>query len=451
MKALLPQNLIRLAEALPAPLYLVGGSVRDFLSGYPLRASTDWDISSPAKEGEVLKAAEACGFTVRAVYEAMGTVKLEDGDGVGYEYTRFRSDKYVRGMHAPAEVCFTEDIATDARRRDFRANAVYYDIKSDTFCDPLGGMEDIREKRLTAVREAALVFGEDGLRLMRLARIAAEIGFAPDEACLAAAREHASLIGDIYPERVFFELRLLLHADQKHGDGTAVSRGLTILKETGVLGRLMPELTLGDGMEQNLRFHRYDVLEHSLRCCAYADPEIRFAALLHDVGKPYCYLRDGNFYSHPAEGARIAHEILLRLKAPKALIAETVFLVSMHMRDYDLQMRPSKVRQDILTCGEKLPLLLKLKQADFSACRDDFSPAPCVLKWEKELQIMREEGVPFTVKELAVNGRQLQEIGVPKRRTAEALKELLQFCLTDGHRNSENTLLQYAKNHLTGD
>ena len=101
-------------------------------------------------------------------------------------------------------------------------------------------------------------------------------------------------------------------------------------------------------MRQREDFHRYDVLEHSFRCVRYAPPEIRFAALLHDAGKPYCYLRDGNFYEHAKEGARIAEKILTGLKAPKKLIVETKTLVSLHMKDYNLQMRPNKIRRTIV-------------------------------------------------------------------------------------------------------
>ena len=299
MKNHLPRNLIKLADRCRRPLYVVGGSVRDFLAGYPLGNGTDWDISSPMPEEELIEACEALGIQVRAVYRHTGTVKLEDGDGRGYEFTRFRSDKYVRGMHTPSEITFTEDIACDARRRDFCANAVYYDIRADKFCDPLGGIPDIEKRTLRTVREPERVFGEDGLRLMRLARIAAETGFTPDEACMAGARQNASLIADISPERIFTELRLLLLADSKHGERQAPCRGLRILRDTGVLNVILPELALGDGMNQRKDFHVFDVLEHTIRCVGHAPAEIRFAALFHDVGKPFCLLRDGNFYAHP--------------------------------------------------------------------------------------------------------------------------------------------------------
>ncbi len=443
MRDLLPKHLIHLAAACPFPLYVVGGTVRDFLSGFPCRG--DWDICAPGSEEALTEAAKACGFLVRAVYRRTGTVKLEDPSGAAYEFTRFRSDRYVRGEHTPAEIFFTENIADDARRRDFTANAVYYDIRGDALLDPLGGIPDIHAKILRTVAPAEKVFGEDGLRLMRLARIAAQTGFSPDKNCLLGAKKNAALIEDIVPERVFAELSLLLCADALHGDAAAPYRGLCILKETGVLAHILPELWEGNGMPQRADFHKYDVLEHSLRCVLYAEREVRLAALLHDVGKPFCQKRDGNFYAHAEEGTRIAEEILLRLKAPKQVVAETKELVLLHMRDYNLAMREGKLRRELLKNYALLPKLLALKQADFSACRDDLSPAPCVEKWQHVLLCMREEGVPFTLKELAVNGRDLQKAGIPPAQTGKALEELLLFCAEDGKRNTHDRLLRHVE------
>ncbi len=448
MRRFLPKNLLKLADVCDS-LYIVGGSVRDFLCGYPLKKETDWDICSPCEEEKLLSAATQCGLTVRAVYRNTGTVKLRDGAGIDYEFTRFRSDQYVRGIHSPAAISFTRDISVDARRRDFRANAVYYDVKHGVFCDPLGGISDIKNKILRTVAPAEKVFGEDGLRLMRLARLAAQTGFSPDGECMEGARQNSALVRDIVPERIFTELDLLLHADLKHGFQEAPYRGLSFLRETGVLREILPELALGEGMKQRSDFHNYDVLEHSLRCVRYSTPEIRFAALLHDVGKPFCYLRDGNFHEHPQEGARLAEEILTRLKAPKNLVGETKTLILLHMRDYNLQMRESKIRREIAQNYAILPKLFRLKQADFSACKDDLAPAPAVLKWEKILLKMEQEGAPRELKELAVNGLELQAAGIEPQNTGRALNELLLYCAENGARNEKQSLVSYAKRHFT--
>lgn len=448
MREFLPENLLNLANVCQYSLYIIGGSVRDYLSGFPLGANTDFDLCSSMTEEEFISAAERVGFTVRAVYRNTGTVKLSDRAGVGYEFTRFRTDKYVRGFHSPVEICFTDDIEKDARRRDFTCNAVYYDVANDTYCDPLGGIPDIERKILRTVAPAKKVFGEDGLRLMRLCRQAAQLGFSPDRECLEGAKENAALIEDIAPERIFTELKLLLQADGAHGLKDAPYRGLCLLRDTGVLRYIMPELAKGQGMAQRSDFHAYDVLKHSFRCVSYAPPENRFAALLHDVGKPFCMERDGNFYAHPQEGARIAREILSRLKAPKKLIEETERLVLLHMRDFNCAMRENKVRREIVQNYPLLPALLSLKQADYSACKEDISSAPSVEKWKQILNKMREEGAPRTLKELAVSGSDLIALGIPPQNAGTALYELLYYAACDGSKNNKPALLKRAQSWL---
>lgn len=441
MKEFLPESLIKLASVCQHSLYIVGGSVRDYLLGDPLPPSADWDLASPMTEEELLRGAERCGFSVRSVFKATGTVKLRDGEGAEYEFTRFRSDQYVRGLHAPSGISFTEDIAVDARRRDFCANAVYYDIGRKEFADPLGGIEDIKARKLRTVAPAEKVFGEDGLRLMRLARIAAQTGFSPDEECLAGAKMHAALIRDIVPERVFAEMKLLLHADEKRKDRDAPYRGLCLLKKTGVLKEILPELAAGEGMAQRADFHDHDVLEHSLRCVRYSPPEIRFAALFHDIGKPFCFLRDGAYHAHPEEGARITREVLTRWKAPKRLVEETSLLVKWHMRDYNLQMREGKLRRELVEYYPLLDKLLALKQADFSACKDSFETAPCVIKWQNVISKMRLEGAPLSLSELAVKGDDLLAAGVSERDVGRTLRALLLLAAENGALNRREKLL----------
>ncbi|MDE6690787.1 MAG: HD domain-containing protein, partial [Clostridia bacterium] len=380
MQALLPRKLKDLAAALSKPLYAVGGACRDFLAGLSVECS-DLDICAPISADEVCAAAEKVGFTVSAVYKNTGTVLL-NADGKTYEFTSFRTDKYVRGTHSPVEVFFTDDISSDARRRDFKCNAVYYDIAAGKFVDPLGGIEDIKNKRITTVVDAGKVFGEDGLRLMRLCRIAAQVGFTPTEECIDGARKNCGLIDDIAAERIWTELNAILHADLKYGVAGAQYRGLKLLKETGVLARILPELALGDNMCQRKDFHSHDVLEHSLRCVLYAPPEIRLAALLHDVGKPYCKINYGKFARHEEEGVVIAENICKRLRVPVKVTARVCELVRSHMYDLSGAASENKVRKFIVNNLAIFDELLLLKQADFSACKDDLSTAPCVIKWK---------------------------------------------------------------------
>lgn len=442
MKSLLSENLINLAKSCPYPLYVVGGRCRDFLAGLTCE-KPDNDICAPADADDFIERAKSAGFGIDAVYKNTGTVKLSCG-GEDYEFTCFRSDEYVRGTHRPVRTFFTDDITLDAKRRDFKCNAVYYDIVGGQFVDPLGGIEDIKAKRMTTVDDALKVFGEDGLRLMRLARIAAQTGFTPDEECINGAREKAILIEDVARERVYAELDAILHAEEKYGAGNAVYRGLDILRKTWVIGFILNYLAAGDGMEQRADYHKYDVLEHSIRAAAYADKRVRLAALLHDAGKPYCMHRFGNFHEHDYWGSLIAEDTCRLLYVPKKLTERVEKLVSLHMYDFDCKARENKVRKFIVENYEYFDDLMLLKQADYSACRDDFSPAPTVVKMKGIYEKMKAENIPFTVKELDVRGDELIAAGCPKELTAQCLKGLLLRCAVKTVENEKDKLVNYA-------
>lgn len=440
MKLDLPEKLHRLAEKADFPVYVVGGAVRDALTGY---AYEDLDIAAPVSAEIFAACAESAGLTVSCVYKNTGTVNLSDG-AHKYEFTSFRTDVYRSGEHAPSEVNFVTDIAEDAKRRDFKCNAVYYDVKREEFVDPLGGLGDIRERKMTTTRDADEVFSEDGLRLMRLARQCAENGFTPSLECIFGAKFNAARIQKIAPERIFTELRLILHADEKHGIRYAQYDGLKLLEGTDVLGYILPELAAGKGMAQRKDFHDHDVLEHSLRAVKYADTRVRLAALLHDVGKPYCFLQTGKYHGHDVEGARIGREILERLKAPKKEAETVVRLIRTHMYDLDGRAKENKIRAFIVSQYDIYDLILLVKQADYSACKDDLAVCPTVVKWEKIRGQMKREGAPFTLKELKIGGNALKTL-FPPEKIGDALKTLFMECVYDGRRNDEKKLAAAAE------
>lgn len=435
-----PEKLQRLAECAPFPLYAVGGAVRDALAGLP--ASPDIDLAAPASAEEFSRLAQRCGLQVHGVYKNTGTVNFGDG-AQKFEFTSFRTDTYRRGEHAPAAVAFTQDIRTDALRRDFLCNAVYYDIAKGTLEDPLGGADDARAHVLRTTRAAEEVFAEDGLRLMRLARQAAQLGFAPAEECVEGARQNAARICFISPERIFAELQAILHADEKYGRRYAHYEGLKLLERTEVLGHILPELAAGKGLPQRADFHDHDVLEHSFRACKYADARVRLSALLHDVGKPAVYRQTGRYHGHDAAGEPIARAVLARLKAPKKLTETVCRLVLLHMYDLDGRTRESKVRTFLVRNHDVYELLLLVKQADYSGCKDDLSPCPTIRKWEEIRARMAAEGVPFTLRGLAVRGDELRGV-VEVQKTGDVLQKLLLFCALDGRRNRRETLLEEA-------
>ncbi len=442
MRRILPKSLIALAEVCPTPLYVVGGSVRDFLANLtPNTPSRDFDICAPIDAQTFADLAMDNGFTVRALFKNTGTIKLQDNDKNDFEFSCFRSDKYVRGTHVPVETCFTDDITLDARRRDFTINAIYYDVRTNQFVDPLDGITAIAQKRLITVAPAKKVFSEDGLRLMRLARFTATLGFTPDNDCLLGATHNAALIKDISPERIFTELTAILEADEKYGVKDGHYQGLLLLEKTRVLDYILPELTLGRGIAGRPDFHNYDVLGHSLRAVYYAPKHLRLAALLHDIGKPFCYHRDGNTHAHAVEGEPIARKVLRRLKAPTRTVDRVCDLVAWHMYDFNCQTGENKLRRFFVEHYDILDDLLLVKQADFSACKDNLATAPTRKKWLELLSKMRKEHAPLCLKDLSLNGKDLLNVGAAPSRISHLLKKALLHAVVHPSDNEKSKLL----------
>lgn len=445
MKIDLPVSLSALAEKLPSPLYAVGGYVRNFVKfGY---CSGDIDLASATDTEEFIAAAENLGFKVVAEYKRTGTAVISDGKRK-YEYTRFRTDVYGKGGgHAPERTVFTDDVALDALRRDFKCNAVYYDIAGEKTLDPAGGLKDIENGVIDTVLSPEKVFCSDGLRLMRFARFAAELGFTPAARATFGAKEYRFNVADIAPERIFAELKRILCADKAYPfspeDGHY--RGFKLMEETGVLDVLFPEITAGRGMSQRADFHKYDVLEHSLKTLLYAEKSVRLAAFLHDVGKPACRSLCGSYKGHAEKGAEITLEILKRLKADKKTADETVFLVKNHMLDLDLSETETAVRVFIVKNFKSVFRLLELKQADYSAGKDDFSVCPTCAKWQSIYEKMKTDGTPFSLKELKISAERLIEIGFRGKAVGEELSALWAAAIKNPALNEETALTEIAE------
>lgn len=448
MKSLLSNEIISFAKTLRKPLYVVGGAVRNYLINQT--ESEDVDLAAGIPAEEFLVALNSFGFKVLATYKHMGTVVFSDRTRK-YEYTAFRKEKYVGGEHVPTLTEFTEKIEEDARRRDFKCNAVYYDVVSGEYVDPLGGINDIENKTLDTVVEPEKVFSNDGLRLMRLARFAGELNFTPTESVLLAAKKYADNITAVSGERIYEELKKILVSDTKYefSDKRGHYNGLKILDRTRVLDRIIPEIVEGRKMAQRADFHKYDVLEHSLRCVLYADASVRLDALLHDVGKPYCMKRDGWYYSHFIEGVKIAEGILKRLRVDKETIKRVLFIIKTHMVDIDCSMKTEKVRKFIVeNYHGYFKQLLLVKQADYRASLEEEFVAPAVAKWTKILAQMKEENTPFTLKELKINASDLIELGFKGEEIGKELRKLHMIAVKKPENNQYETLLKTAKEDL---
>lgn len=223
------EKLYRLSQLLDNPLYLVGGAVRNSILGLPLG---DYDTASANMPNEVISRLKGTEFEILAEYPRTGTV-LIGSDGFKTEHTTFRTDSYPinSGVHSPDKVEFTSDITVDALRRDFTANAIYYDLTSDSIVDPTGGLKDIEKRELRTVDDPRRVLGEDALRIMRLVRLRAELGFDIESMTLAVASELGTRVKDISRERITDEYIKTLKGTTKYDiDKVSISESMTLIK-----------------------------------------------------------------------------------------------------------------------------------------------------------------------------------------------------------------------------
>lgn len=423
------------------PAYLVGGTVRDALMGRPVRGSADVaTAATPDQVMETFSRVEPTGLV-------HGTVLILDSDPP-IESTTFRREGVYTDARRPDLVAFTSDPLEDLDRRDLTINAMAFDPRSQSFLDPHHGALDLERRRLRAVGDPLDRFREDGLRPLRVARFAATLGMEPDremeEALVRIADPDSGFRADgVAMERVRDELMKLMGASKP-------SVGLEWLRVSGLMERWLPELAHCRGVVQN-RFHAYDVYFHSLYTCdaAPADkPAVRWAALLHDVGKPDTRVErngDGTFYHHEVVGAEIADRLLERLKFPSDLRAAIVHLIREHMFDYRPEWSDGAVRRWLRHVGpESVADLFDLRIADAlgNGLRQGFPHALDPMR--ERIQRLLAESSVLKVADLAIDGHDvMRELGIGAGpEVGEVLERLLQDVMDHPERNTRTNLLE---------
>ncbi|MGM0462831.1 MAG: CCA tRNA nucleotidyltransferase [Fibrobacterota bacterium] len=318
--------------------YFAGGYVRDMLRGKD--ECRDIDIATSARPGEI----QALFPRVLSVGESFG-VMIVVVDGVPFEVATFRSEEsYSNGRH-PDSVSFS-DPRRDARRRDFTINGMFFDPISRQLYDYVGGQEDLAAGIIKTIGDPFQRFAEDYLRMLRAVRFAARFNFTMEHATYMALKKTAHHIRNISVERIFQELDKML-------TGPRPARAVEMLSETKLLGEVLPEVERMKGVEQPPQFHpEGDVFTHTLLVLSHIgpdpSPELAWAALLHDVGKPETQTFEDRirFNRHNVVGARIARDILHRLRAPKKFTARVVEMAAQHMSFVNVrEMRTGKLKR----------------------------------------------------------------------------------------------------------
>jgi poly(A) polymerase len=336
-------EIVRRLQAAGHEAYFVGGCVRDQLLR---KEPQDYDIATAATPEQV----ESLFPRTVPVGRQFGVMMVIE-QGTPFQVATFRVEADYRDGRHPGRVSFGDPQA-DARRRDFTVNGLFWDPLQNRLHDWVGGAADLRAKIIRTIGDPGERFAEDHLRLLRAVRFAAQLNFAIEPATLTAVRANANKILEVSAERIREELLKLFRPP--HG-----ARGLDLLRESGLLEQILPEVAATIRCEQSPDFHpEGSVYNHLIRIFEHlpadAAPSLIWAALLHDIGKPATASRDPDtgaihFFGHEKAGADIANRILQRLRFPRKQIDEIVACVRQHMQFKDvLQMRKSTLRRMLL-------------------------------------------------------------------------------------------------------
>lgn len=439
LKITMPENANRIIHTLQEAgyeAYIVGGCVRDALLG---KVPDDWDITTSAKPEEV-----------KALFRRTIDTGIEHGtvtvmfDKEGYEVTTYRVDGKYEDHRRPTTVTFTASLLEDMKRRDFTINAMAYN-EAEGLVDHFDGVGDLQRQIIRCVGEPSERFDEDALRILRALRFAAQLGFSIEDKTKEAIQRQAVYLKDISAERIRVELTKLLLSK--------FPERLLLAYELGVTKVVLPEFDQMVETPQNTIHHRYNVGEHTIAVVKEVPPTqiMRWAALLHDVAKPKMKTTDekgDHFYQHHEAGVKMAEDILIRLKFDNATIARVKRLVLWH--DYGMGQLPTlpSFRKSLSKMGEDLfEDYVKIKRADILAQSEYMRQEKLdnLAALEAYHTQVLEQAQCLSLKDLAVKGKDLLEIGMqPGKELGATLNYLLNCVLENPELNTTQTLLKLA-------
>ena len=448
MIKLIPEEILKTYEKIQEAnfeIYLVGGCVRNMLLKKIIK---DWDMTTNATPEDLLK------IFPHAFYDnKFGTVGIPIKNGI-IEITTFRTEHGYSDKRRPDSVKWGKTIEEDLARRDFTINAIALRITTNeqllttNLIDPYEGQKDIENKIIRAVGNPKERFKEDALRLLRAVRIATEISFTIDDATWKEMVTDSPLIKHVSGERIRIEFLRILRNER-------VYEGIMLLKDSNLLNYILPELIIGIGISQTRpgRHHTDDVFTHnvlSLKFCPSTDPIVRFAALLHDVGKPKAMSKDKDnlviFHNHEIAGAKIAAEICERLKFSKIDKDRVVNLIRWHMFGVNENQTDSAIRRFIRKIGVgNVKDMLDIRIADrLGSGRPADSWRLKLFKEKVEEQL---KPAKFSINDLAIDGNDImRELKIkPGPKIGEILQKLFTEVDENLSRNNKEFLLKRIK------
>ncbi len=441
IKMKIPQNIKKLAKIFNSngyQCYLVGGAVRDIFLN---RVTADYDIATDAEPEEVKRIFKRVIPT--GIKHGTVTVLFFNDN---FEVTTFRIDDKYSDNRRPDSVKYTSSIYDDLKRRDFTINAIAYDIMLKKIIDPHNGIIDIKNKIIRTIGNPVERLTEDGLRSLRACRFAAQLNFEIEVSTIKAINNTLKGIKNLSNERIRDELIKILQSDNP-------VYGIELLKETGILKIVLPELYDCIGIEQR-EMHSFDVYYHSIYCCAGASKNnltLRLAALLHDLGKvPAKKINSEGlliFHGHEIYSAEIAKKICTRLKFPNKIINDICHLIKHHMFNYTEEWTDSAIRRFISRVGkEYIENLMSLRKADsFGRCNKKESNENLKSFIKRITEMLNKENV-YSIKDLKITGKNIiEKLNLkPGPVVGVILEYLLSSILEDPVLNEYNKLLELS-------
>ena len=426
---------LELLEAAGFEAFLVGGSVRDYVREN--KRGSDWDITTNALPEETKRI--FTGYRLIETGLKHGTVTVVI-DGEPLEITTYRIDGSYSDHRRPDSVCFTGSLRDDVERRDFTMNALAYNPRTG-IVDLVGGVKDIEHNILRCVGDPDRRFQEDALRILRALRFASVLGLTFDPKTAAAAHRNKDLLTSVAAERVQIELTKLLC-------GAGVE---AILQDfSDVLAVVLPEIIPMFGFDQKNPHHDRDVWMHTVSVVGHTPPlgQLRWTALLHDIGKPHCFSEGsdgfGHFYGHAAGSTAIADTVLQRLRFDNASRERILLLIKHH--DSPLPTDEGGIKRLLSRFGEEAARqLICLHRADVTAQHPDFAHRLADLdSAEVLLDKVLEAEACLSLKDLAIKGGDLTSAGLRGKAVGAALSAALEAVMDGALPNEKQPLLEYA-------
>ncbi|MDN5756459.1 MAG: CCA tRNA nucleotidyltransferase [Arthrobacter sp.] len=446
LRTLLPPVVFELADRFTAAghaLSLVGGPVRDLFLG---RVSPDLDFTTDADPDQTLAVVAGWADATWEVGRAFGTIALRRAEHT-IEVTTYRADAYDPASRKPV-VAFGTSLQEDLYRRDFTMNSMALRLPELELVDPYGGFKDLEQGLIRTPGTPASSFSDDPLRMMRAARFAAQLGVTVDPEVEAAMTDMAARIDIISAERVRDELIKLM-------TGRHPREGVDLLVRTGLADHVLPEVS-ALRLEVDEHHRHKDVYQHSLQVLDQAasletgaegevpgpDFVLRFAALLHDIGKPATRRFEPNgavsFRHHDAVGAKLAKKRMRALRFDNDTIKSVARLVELHMRFYgygDAGWTDSAVRRYVTDAGSVLPRLLRLTRSDVTTRnrrKAEYLAFACD-DLERRIEELAEQEQMDAIRPDLDGGRIMELLGIgPGPEVGRAYKFLLDLRLDHG-------------------